>query len=199
MNVDLSYDSLFVPEEERLVSIQRHEFDWLVGFVLENRFAATLEIGFAYGFSAVAIAGALRRPHLVIDPYQDDAYFGMGHHNVESVGMARLVEHRSAPSHVVLPRLLADGRSFDLVFIDGDVRFENLVVDWFYTDRLLRQGGCVIIRRWAPSCSTLATFIRSNRADYRQLDGPAEMAVFEKTGNDERAVDHFVPFEVAAS
>jgi predicted O-methyltransferase YrrM len=45
----------------------------------------------------------------------------------------------------VFPRLLAEGREFDLAFIDGNHRFEAVFLDLIYSGRLLKERGCVFV------------------------------------------------------
>jgi methyltransferase family protein len=43
----------------------------------------------------------------------------------------------------LLPRLLAEGRRFDLAFLDGNHRFEGVFLDLIYSGRVLKAGGIV--------------------------------------------------------
>jgi hypothetical protein len=52
--------------------------------------------------------------------------------------------HYAAPSEVVLPTL-ADEAGLDVVLVDGSHSFPIPCIDWFYTTRLLKQGGIMII------------------------------------------------------
>jgi hypothetical protein len=45
----------------------------------------------------------------------------------------------------VLPRLLAEGRSFDLAFLDGNHRFDGVLLDVVYSGRLLKEGAIVFV------------------------------------------------------
>ena len=59
--------------------------------------------------------------------------------------MRDLVDFYAEESQIVLPRLLAEGRELDLVFLDGNHRFEAVFVDLFYSGRLLSDGGIVFV------------------------------------------------------
>jgi hypothetical protein len=56
-----------------------------------------------------------------------------------------MVEFHEEGSEVVLPRLLSEGRRFDLAFIDGNHRFEAVIVDTIYCGRLLQEGRIVFV------------------------------------------------------
>ncbi|MGO9082369.1 MAG: hypothetical protein ACLQDY_25630 [Streptosporangiaceae bacterium] len=43
-----------------------------------------------------------------------------------------LIEHHAGESHAVLPRLLGEGRQFDLAIVDGNHRFDAVFVDLYY-------------------------------------------------------------------
>jgi methyltransferase family protein len=56
-----------------------------------------------------------------------------------------LIEFHHDSSEYVLPRLLHEGRRFDLAFIDGNHRFDHIFVDLFYIDRLLKDSGMLVL------------------------------------------------------
>jgi GNAT superfamily N-acetyltransferase len=64
---------------------------------------------------------------------------------LEEAGVRELVAFYAEESQVVLPRLLTEGREFDLAFIDGNHRFEGVFLDLFYSGRLLKEGGVVFV------------------------------------------------------
>lgn len=109
----------------------------------------SLEIGLAYGVSTLyicdAIAG-LPHPgtHIVMDPYQNGKWRGAGLDNVRAAGYDRFIEFHEAPSELVLPRLVDEGRRIDLAFIDGLHRFDQAFVEFYYINRLLKPGGVVL-------------------------------------------------------
>jgi methyltransferase family protein len=73
-----------------------------------------------------------------------------------------VVEFYEEESQIVLPRLLAEGRRFDVAFIDGNHRFEAVFLDLVYSGRLLQEGGIVFtddtqlpgVRRAVAFCET---------------------------------------------
>jgi predicted O-methyltransferase YrrM len=113
----------------------------------------TLEIGLGYGIATLFICDALLSigssgKHVAIDPYQVTGldhhrtrFAGVGLQLLEEAGVRDLVEFHEAESQIVLPKLLAEGRCFDLAFIDGSHRFESVFLDLVYCGRLLKAGG----------------------------------------------------------
>jgi predicted O-methyltransferase YrrM len=111
--------------------------------------AASLEIGLAYGVSTLFICDAiasLPRPgvHIVMDPFQNGKWRGIGLRNLREAGFASFVEFHEERSETCLPRLLAEGRRVDLAFIDGLHRFDQAFVEFYYVNRLLRPGGILL-------------------------------------------------------
>jgi predicted O-methyltransferase YrrM len=109
---------------------------------------SALEIGCAYGLSSLYIGGAIAEipyPSLtIIDPEQTTSWHGIGAANLRraGIGFACLVEK---PSHVALPELLASGRRFDLIFVDGWHTVEAVMLDIFYSNLLLRLDGILVL------------------------------------------------------
>jgi methyltransferase family protein len=58
---------------------------------------------------------------------------------------ADLIEHHASESQIVLPRLLAEGRQFDLAVVDGAHRFDAVFVDLYYLGRLVHRGGIIFL------------------------------------------------------
>jgi predicted O-methyltransferase YrrM len=131
--------------------------------------AATVETGLANGISALfACAGLLAagRPgarHLAIDPYQSAHWHGAGLAAIARCGLGHLAEVIQEDSALVLPRLVAEGRQFDLAFVDGDHRFHGVFLDLAYLGRLVRGGGLVILDDYnMPSVAKAVRYFRKN-------------------------------------
>lgn len=125
--------------------------------VRDEEARATLEVGVGYGIATLFICEGLLENgmdprHVAIDPYQSAGpashstlFAGTGLENLEKAGIRDIVEFHAEESQIVLPRLLADGRRFDLAFIDGTHRFEGVFLDLIYAGRLLEEGGIVFV------------------------------------------------------
>src|SRR5918995_1866117 len=108
----------------------------LRGWVRKEGARRTLEAGLGFAISTLFILEGLLEnssdvTHVAADPYQlkslpmhRTTYAGVGLHTLEEAGVRDLVEFHAEQSQIVLPRLLAEGRKLDLVFLDGNHRFE---------------------------------------------------------------------------
>ena len=131
--------------------------------IRENNCKNTLEVGMAMGMSTLAILYALEKngggKHIAIDPYQkkeidyydpttppptSDGYGGTGIAMVEDAGLSSMFKHIDEPNYLALPKLVKDGKRFDLIFIDGYHTFDYAFIDFFYSDLLLNEGGVLV-------------------------------------------------------
>ena len=80
-----------------------------------------------------------------MDPHLLRGHAGEGLEALERAGVGGLVEFYGEGSEVVLPGLLAEGRRFDLAFVDGNHRFEGVFLDLVYCGRLLEPGAVVFV------------------------------------------------------
>ncbi|HSC51536.1 MAG TPA: class I SAM-dependent methyltransferase [Gaiellaceae bacterium] len=108
----------------------------------------TIETGLGYAVSTLFIcegllANGAEGRHVAIDPRLPNSHVDAGLRLLEEAGVRDLVELHAERSEVVLPRLLAAGRRFDLAFVDGNHRFEGVFLDLVYCGRLLSAGAVV--------------------------------------------------------
>jgi predicted O-methyltransferase YrrM len=129
----------------------------------------TLEIGFAMGLSSLALCEALLESgvdaprHTVIDPAQHH-WRNTGLRSLSDAGVSDLVEFIPEESQLALPRLAAEGRRFDLAFIDGDHRFESVFLDLYYCLRLVKPSGLIVLDDvWMPSVALAASYFERQR------------------------------------
>ena len=138
------------------VSIGPTEAGALRDWVEREGALGTVEVGLGYGVSAIAICEGLAAngggTHVAIDPYQHTGlarhatkFAGAGLRALEAAGLRDYVEFHEEESQIVLPRLLATGRRFDLAFIDGNHRFEAVFLDLIYAGRLVAEGDIVFV------------------------------------------------------
>ncbi len=167
---------------------------------------STLEIGMAYGFSTLFLLAALAQnqkgTHTAIDPFQSSSFNGIGLTlALESSALLadrnafQLIEDRSDR---VATDFARSGQRFDLIFIDGNHRYDDVLTDFYLYSQLAYDGGIIILDdMWMRSVKTAADFIRTNRSDFKELASPSrKLCLFQKVGNDSRRWDHFTRFRV---
>ena len=182
---------------------------WLYDLCLSMRPRATLEIGMAYGYSTLFILAAIVKNrsghHTAIDPFQQSDWHGIGCTHAEAVvraagldGAFRLIEDRSDRSATDLAR---SDSAYDLIFIDGNHRFDDVLVDFYLYAPLCAIGGHIALDdALLSSVKTVVAFIRENRTDFVEVQtSEPNMRVFRRVGDDLRPHYDFHPFAVARS
>jgi predicted O-methyltransferase YrrM len=150
------------------VSIGTSDGDVLCDLVLAEKAHTVIEIGLAYGGSALAIAEALvsngsgQHRHLIIDAYQN-RFYGSGWNAIVEAGATDLCLLFEERSQIVLPRLVSDGFLADVAFVDGSHIFHNVFVDLFYLRELVRPSGLMILDDCSyPSVATAVRYFQLN-------------------------------------
>ena len=191
---------------ESAVSVTRAEAEALREWVEREGARRTIEVGLGYGVSALALCqgllgnGADGARHVVIDPFQESRFGGAGLRLLEETGMLGLVEHHREESQIVLPRLLSEGRRFDLAFVDGNHRFDAVFLDLVYLGRLLRPRGIVFVDDYQlAAVARAAAFCTTNLGweveEVSPHDELHQWAVLRTpAAPPERPYDHFVDF-----
>lgn len=186
----------------RISVMQGSELNRLARAVNARR---TVEVGLAYGFSAIWLLDAvMQHPdglHMALDPFEKQTWHGIGLQQTARFCASQAVFTWVPEASIdVLTRMSQSGERIDFAFIDGNHRYDNVLIDFFLIDQILRVGGIVALDdRWMPSVRTVCSFVETNRA-YRIVPHKARnMIAFEKVADDERDWDHFVPFRVHRS
>lgn len=150
------------------VALPHDDCDVLRDLILEAHARVVIEIGLAYGSSALAIAEALvgedhhDKKHLIIDAYQDQ-FGNVGWDAIMSAGLGDVCTLIPGRSQLVLPRLLTEGFIADAAFVDGSHIFHNVFIDLHFLRELVRPGGLVVLDdcQW-PSVATAARYFELN-------------------------------------
>jgi predicted O-methyltransferase YrrM len=128
------------------VAIDRAEGQLLQRIVMDVQPRVSVEIGCAYGVSTLYICEALTRlshpaRHIVIDPFQRTQWRDIGRKHLAEAGFESMVIFKEEPAELVLPALVRDGVQIDFAFVDGWHTFDQVMVEFYFLNRLLRVGS----------------------------------------------------------
>jgi predicted O-methyltransferase YrrM len=147
-------------------SIGRQAGTGLRDLAIAEQAERTIEVGLALGMSALFLCQAVLPRggrHTAIDPFQQRSWNGAGLRTLREAGVEDLVEVIEEESQLALPRLVTEGREFDFAFVDGDHRFEGVFLDLYFTTRLVRPGGLVVVDdMWMPAVRTAVAYVEKN-------------------------------------
>jgi len=153
---------------------------FLYQLIVDSKFTRTLEVGLAFGISAMYMCLAHSRgesegTHTAIDPNQSkERWSNVGLDNLTRAGLHTHMQHISEASETVLPRLVQQGQVFDLIFIDGNHSFEHVFVDAFYSERLLKEGGILYFddNNWPGVHKAISYFYRNRSHVFEIIETP---------------------------
>lgn len=134
--------------------------------LISERARVVIEIGLAYGSSALAIGEALASQqgarHLVIDGYQDQ-FENAGWDSITEAGLDQICILLAERSQLALPGLAAEGFVADAAFVDGSHIFHNVFVDLYFLREVVRPGGVIVLDDcdW-PSVATAVRYFELN-------------------------------------
>jgi predicted O-methyltransferase YrrM len=151
------------------VTVPERDCDALRDLLVNEGVGTVVEVGLAYGRSALAIGEALlavdaRRPlHVIIDPLQATEWSNVGWQMLRSAGLDAIVRLVLQPSSLALPRLVAEGVAADAAFVDGSHRFHEVFVDLYFLRKVVRPGGLIVLDdHWWPSVRTAERYFEVN-------------------------------------
>jgi predicted O-methyltransferase YrrM len=151
------------------VTVPERDCDALRDLLIAEGAETVVEVGLAYGRSALAIGealvavGATRPLHVVIDPVQATEWSNVGWRLLRSAGLDTVTRLVLQPSSMALPQLLAEGLTADAAFVDGSHRFHEVFVDLCFLRKIVRPGGIVVLDdHWWPSVRTAGHYFEVN-------------------------------------
>jgi predicted O-methyltransferase YrrM len=160
----------------------------------------SIEIGLAYGFSALFILDSMFEnnygKHVAIDPIEVTYWHGIGLKSIHDLKFDDRFEWQEAMSIDALSTMHRDGVRAQYIYIDGHHTFDAAFIDFYCSDKILDTGGVIILDDfWMPSIKTVVSFIKNNLQHYELLDADCDnICCLKKTGEDIRRWDHFVSF-----
>lgn len=203
LDASQKYAAVFTPEGDyrRLRShTRKSEHEEITRRLIETNAKNTLEVGLAYGTSALVFAAHHQRrknagiSHTAIDPNQygtgEGHWEGIGAENLKRVGFIkgrnwRLVERSSTEA---LPELSKKLKNLDVAFIDGYHLFDYTLLDVFYCLKMLRVGGVLIVDdKKMKAIKAVAKYVVRAYKNVAEICPDCEtLLVIRKISNDDR-------------
>jgi len=186
-------------------SISKDEGEFIQQLIETNDIKRTIEVGCAYGLSSLFICKGLKnkdsKHHVIVDPYQSTQWKNIGVQHLQQIGFDyfQLIEEKS---EIALPRLLSEGNTFDIGFIDGWHTFDHTLIDFFYLDRMLSINGIIIIDDVIfPSINKLMGYV-SQYPNY-EVVGSVEIFSYYRALEKVltfpfRVLSFFIPFSISS-
>jgi predicted O-methyltransferase YrrM len=151
------------------VTLPERDCDALRDLLIAEGAETVVEIGLAYGSSALAVGEALvavdapRPLHLIIDPLQATEWSNVGWELLRSAGLDTTARLVAQPSSLALPQLVGQGLVADAAFVDGSHRFHEVFVDLYFLRKIVRPGGIIVLDddNW-PSVRTAGHYFEVN-------------------------------------
>lgn len=182
------------------------EGKYLYDLIKENKIKLSLEIGLAMGTSAVYMCQGHKDikygKHFAIDPNQKSQYDDIGLYMIEKCKLKKYLTFIEEKSYIALPGLLRKYKGqFDLIYIDGWHTFDYTLIDFFYSDKLLKVGGLIVIddvkHKPVKKC---VYYILSNYKHFKMIDpvkfynNIATQVTFIKLSEDTRSWNFHINF-----
>src|SRR5512132_2106459 len=195
------------------VTVPERDCDAIRDLLIAERVEKVVEIGLAYGSSALAIGealasvGAEQPAHILVDPLQATDWSNVGWQLVQSAGLDAIARLVQQPSSMALPRLIAEGFTADAAFVDGSHRFHEVFADLYFLRKIVRPGGIVVLDdHWWPSVRTAERYFETNMG-WRAVPGAFDAGTIDHATGRRRlqalrlpdpsfepSFEHFQPF-----
>lgn len=176
-------------------SINFEEGTFIKDLILKNKCLNVLEVGMAYGISSIFIITSIYNLYkkskkkgflLSIDPNQSTQWKNIGLYHIKKLKLQNFHKFIEKKSYEALP-LLIDKYTFDLIFIDGFHTFDYTLIDIFYSIKLLKNNGLLLIDDALHyGVSKAIRYIETNYNFLKRLESPKTFALFKLISEDNR-------------
>ncbi|HWZ21303.1 MAG TPA: class I SAM-dependent methyltransferase [Cytophagaceae bacterium] len=145
----------------------RQQCEFLQKIIEDIKPSYSLEVGFAYGISTLAILEALDKlnepfHHIVIDPYQD-SWKDIGLLNVERAGFSDKITFHRKFSDQVIPTLYNENHRIQFAYIDSTKVFDVVMTDVYFINKILDINGVLVLDDCEfPGIRALVRFLRQH-------------------------------------
>jgi len=186
------------------VSLPNLDCDALRDLLVAENAQVVIEIGLAYGSSALAIGEALisqgqqGTKHVIIDAYQH-LFHNAGWEAIASAGLSELCTLLAERSQLALPRLVTEGLVADAGFVDGSHIFHNVFVDLYFLRELVRPGGLIVLDdcQWLSVATALRYFEVNTGWQSQVMTQPTRLRAFRVPDPGvESSFKSFKPFDI---
>ena len=125
------------------MAAERCVVKFLYNLIVSQGITKTLEVGLGEGLTAMAMIAAKDcEMHTVIDHAKTDV---LGVRNLTKIGLIDYLRFIKKWSYLALPILVDSKDEYELSFIDGGGKFDDMLIDFFYIDLMTVIGGFIII------------------------------------------------------
>lgn len=176
-------------------SINFEEGNFIKNLIIKNKCFNVLEVGMAYGISSIFIITSIYNLYkkskkkgflLSIDPNQSTQWENIGLYHIKKLKLQNFHKFIEKKSYEALP-LLIDKYNFDLIFIDGFHTFDYTLIDIFYSIKLLKKNGLLLIDDALHyGVSKAIRYIENNYYFLKRLESPKTFALFQLISQDNR-------------
>jgi predicted O-methyltransferase YrrM len=172
-------------------SIKETEGNFIIKNINENNYKKCLEIGFACGISAFYILSIKTTTLVSIDPFQSTQWNNYGKKLLKEVGFNKRHTFIGKKSFEALPKLLEkckkESDKYDFIFIDGWHTFDYTLIDFFYSNLLLKVNGIIIIDDAIHAgVAKCVKYLDTNYLFYKKMPSPETLACYKKIKDDDR-------------
>ena len=175
-------------------SVKKQEGDFLYNTILTNKYQRCLEVGMAYGISAMYMLLALKKlgtkniQLYSVDPNQSTQWNNFGVKLVKSIKMNKYHKLFEDKSYNVLPKLVDE--KYDFIFIDGWHTFDYTLLDFFYSSLILKVGGIIVVDdAYHAGVNKFMKYIDTNYPHFKKIHSPSTVCAYKKLSEDKRDWD----------
>ena len=175
------------------VTLPERDCDIVRDLLIAEQVQTVVEVGLAYGSSALAVGEALvtvdspHPRHIVIDPFQQQAFNNVGSDLLRSAGLDSITTLIATPSSIALAQLVTEGVVADAAFIDGSHRFHEVFVDLYFLRKIVRPGGLIILDDdYQPPVRAAVRYYERNLG-WAPIPDAFTTGTFKNIGGDDKA------------
>ena len=169
-----------------------------IDIIKKYEFKNILEIGFDYGINAFYILNNPQTKLTAIDSLQKSEWDDNGIKLLKEFKLDNRFTLYKLPNFIALPKLLEKhgNNYYNFIFIDGTYTFDNILLDFYYSNLLLAINGFIIIdNALQAGINKCIQYIEKNYSKfYKKIESTVSCAIFQKIDEDKRKWNYYKKF-----
>jgi len=188
------FNQLFYKNKKFIYNIIYDFNNYISKLIIENNYINGLVIGMTFGVYITYLLYNKKINLITLEPLETTLWEGAGLDILKKFKLNKRNKLIEEDIHISLNNLLIENKKFNLILIQEFYNFDEMMTYIFYSDKLLKIGGILIIlEEFILSNQKIISYLNNNYIWYEKLESPINFVVYKKINN-KNNINYYLEF-----